>query len=78
MNKIELTPYNIHRFILISVLVQIKYNEDDIYSNTYYAKIGGITLDEINDLENKFIEMIDFELWVENGVYEKYNSYLSV
>ena len=33
------------------MLLAIKYNEDDYYSNKYYARVGGISLCELNELE---------------------------
>lgn len=36
---------------MVSIMVAIKYQDDDYYKNEYYAKVGGITLQEINDLE---------------------------
>ncbi len=32
-------------------MVAIKYHDDDYYKNEYYAKVGGITLSEINKYE---------------------------
>ena len=46
-----LNSHNIHRIILASLMLAIKYNEDDYYSNEYYAKVGGIALKELNRLE---------------------------
>ena len=46
-----LNSHNIHRIILASLILAIKYNEDDYYSNEYYAKVGGIALKELNRLE---------------------------
>lgn len=72
-----LTELNIHRIVLTSIMTAIKYNEDDYYSNKYYAKVGGITLDEINRLEYEFIRLIRYSLFVENRVYDKYQTYLN-
>jgi len=64
------------RLLLTSVLVAIKYNEDDYYSNTYYAKIGGINLEEINKLEIAFLDMINWNLFIEHNFFNKYKSFL--
>ena len=48
---IILNPHNIHRLILGCLILAIKYNEDVYFNNEYYAKIGGVSLDEINSLE---------------------------
>ncbi len=74
--KIQMAMNNIHRLIITSVLLAIKFNEDDYYSNNHYAKIGGISLQEINKLEEEFIEGLNWIVWVEKSLFDKYSSYL--
>ena len=62
--------------MLIAILLAIKYNEDDFYSNTYYAKVGGINLQEINNLESEFLSLINFNLWIDFEIFTKYQNYL--
>lgn len=66
---------NVHRIVLVTVLIAIKYNENDYYSNDYYAKVGGITLNEINYLEYECIKLLSFQLFVEEDYYKKYEVY---
>ena len=47
-NKFRLNFFNIHKFIVTSMLVSIKYNEDDFFSNSFYAKVGGVSITELN------------------------------
>jgi hypothetical protein len=54
----------------------IKYNEDDYYSNTFYAKVGGVTMQELNSLEVEFTKLIKYNLFVDIEVYNKYKIYL--
>ena len=75
---ITLTQYNIHRLLFTSILISIKYNEDIIYDNLYYSKIGGIPLAELNKLETEFLKMIGFGLFVSEEVYKKYYEYLNI
>lgn len=58
------------------MLVAIKYNEDDYFSNEFYAKVGGIKMIEMNKLEYEFLLLIEFNLFVNEDVFNKYNSYL--
>lgn len=58
------------------MLISIKYNEDDYFSNEFYAKVGGIRMAEMNKLEYEFLSLIDFNLFVNEDVFNKYNSYL--
>ena len=41
------------------MVLAIKYNEDDYYSNKYYAKVGGINLEEINTLEYNLLILLN-------------------
>ena len=42
----------------------------------FYAKLGGISLREITTLEYKFLALFDFNLFVEDKLYNKYDKYL--
>jgi hypothetical protein len=70
-NNYILNFNNIHRILLTSVIVAIKYNEDDFYKNTQYSKIGGIPLDELNRLEYEFCSSLDFNLHVDVETYKE-------
>jgi len=63
--------------VLSSILIAIKYNEDDFYSNLYYSKVGGISISEINTLENEFLKLIYFKLWIDMTEFDKYRIYLN-
>ncbi|MCQ2819238.1 MAG: hypothetical protein MJ252_18400 [archaeon] len=71
-NKIFICEYNVHRIVLSSIVTAIKYHEDRFYKNDYYAKIGGITLAELNNLEAEFLGLIEFNLFVDSKIFEKY------
>lgn len=69
-NNYILNFNNIHRILLTSVIVAIKYNEDDFYKNTQYSKIGGIPLNELNKLEYEFCSLLDFNLHIDLETYK--------
>lgn len=71
-----LTYYNIHKLVLSALISAIKYNEDRYYSMVYYAKFGGVSLNELNNLEYEFLTLIDFNLFVDEQLFNKYNDYL--
>lgn len=75
--KIVLTEYNVHRILMSSLLISIKFNEDKYYSNTFYAKIGGMEVKQLNAIEIEFIIGINFDLYLDNKVFEKYEKTLS-
>ena len=75
INKFRLNYFNIHKMILGGMLVAIKYNEDDYFSNSFYAKVGGVTKKEIDTLEYEFLSLIDFNLYVSEELFIKYYEY---
>ena len=76
LNKIRLNYFNIHKLILGGLLIAIKYNEDDYFSNTFYSKVGGVTQKEINNLEYEFLTLIDFNLYVSDELFIRYYDYI--
>lgn len=74
--KIFVNEYNVYRLFFMSVVVATKYNEDKHYSNTYYAKIGGVELEQLNQMECEFVMSINFDLFVEAKVFDKYETSL--
>ena len=84
-SQLVLTEFNIHRYkiiyikfrvILAAVVLGIKYNEDDYYSNEYYAKVGGVSLQEINVLELEAVLALRHTLFVDEEFFNKYKIYL--
>lgn len=67
----------LNRVLLSSSVLAIKYNEDDYYANTFYAKVGGISLEELNQLEYDFLSMCGFSMAVKDKKFTKYRDYLS-
>ena len=74
--KINLNYNNIHKLILASFVVTVKFHEDEHYSLKYYAKLGGISLKEIINLEYAFLTLLDFRLYISEELFQKYNNYL--
>ena len=74
--KITLTHYNIHRILFSSILMGIKFNEDNFYDNKYYAQIAGVKVKELKILEYHFIKLLNCELFVGRDLYDKYEVYL--
>ena len=76
-NKFKLTYYNIHKLILSSMVVAIKYNEDEFYSMIFYAKLGGVTKAEMIFLEYYFVTLINFNLFISDELFNKYKDYIT-
>eukprot|EP00760_Papus_ankaliazontas_P036515 PhM_4_TR8333/c0_g1_i1/m.73205 len=71
-STIPLTLYNVHRMILVAVMIAAKIRDDIYFSNSYYGNIGGIPQDEVNRLEVSFLSTLKWDLWVEPGSYYQY------
>ena len=72
INHLNLTYYNIHKLILASFILAIKYNEENYYSMSYYSKIGGISLSELNNLEFECLILIRYNLFIQPKLFDKY------
>ena len=68
---------NIHRLILSSCLLSIKFNEDISFHNDLYARISGESVENVNQLEYEFYVLLNFSLFVDYNYYEKYFEYFS-
>ena len=72
INKFILTYRNIYKLILASMIIAIKYNEDNFFSSEVYAKLGGLSVPELNYLEFQFLILIKFSLFIEKDLFDKY------
>ena len=72
INKFILTYRNIYKLILASMVIAIKYNEDNFFSSEVYAKLGGLSVLELNYLEFQFLILIKFSLFIEKDLFDKY------
>ncbi|ORX53159.1 cyclin-domain-containing protein [Hesseltinella vesiculosa] len=62
-----ISSLTVHRFLITAVTLSSKALSDSYCTNTFYAKIGGITTQELNALELEFLWLIDWHL-VSTGV----------
>lgn len=58
------------------MVISIKYNEDDYFSNEFYSRVGGVQKSEIDRLEYSFLNLSGYNLYVNEEVFDRYNSYL--
>ena len=75
--KFKITFFNIYKLILSALVVAFKYNEDEYYTTDFYAKLGGISIIEMNTLEYEFASMIHFNLFITQELFFKYYELLS-
>lgn len=55
---------SIHRFIITSITVTTKCFCDKYYTNAFYAKVGGVSVQELNVLELDLLYLLDWHLIV--------------
>jgi len=67
---------NIHRLLVTSVMLGAKFFDDVYYSNSYYAKVGGVRTQELNALEALFLRLIEWRLHVLPTEYEQYRNHV--
>ena len=74
-------PHNVHRILLSCTVIAIKYNEDKLFDNKFYAEVGGVSLRELNKLEFKCVEYLKYDLYVSSETFNLYvnqlNNYFS-
>jgi PHO85 cyclin-6/7 len=52
--------------MLVGTLIVQKFYNDKYYGNNTISLLGGVSIQELNMLEEEFLEMIDFDLCVSN------------
>ncbi|KAG0276336.1 hypothetical protein BGZ95_007683 [Linnemannia exigua] len=61
-NGFRVNSFNIHRLLITCLMVAAKFTSDLFYSNARYAKVGGLSLPELNQLELVFLFTTQFDL----------------
>ncbi|KAG0227441.1 hypothetical protein BGW42_002949 [Actinomortierella wolfii] len=67
-----ISSLTVHRFIITAVTLAAKAVCDSYCTNTHYAKVGGLSTQELNSLEVAFLELIDWRVAVEGAVLQRY------
>jgi len=72
MPLFTLSSLTCHRFIIAAITVASKGLCDIFCTNNLYAKVGGITVTELNMLEREFLQAIDWRLTCTQEVLQEY------
>jgi hypothetical protein len=75
-NFFVVDSFNIHRLVIAGVTCASKFFSDVFYTNSRYAKVGGLPLVELNHLELQFLLLNDFRLAVPVEELEAYGTML--
>lgn len=73
---LRIDSFNIHRLIISGVMVSSKLFSDVFFTNTRYAKVGGLPVSELNILELEFLSSNDFALFVSLEELQHYGDQL--
>lgn len=68
--------FNIHRLVIAGVTCAAKFFSDVFFTNSRYAKVGGLPLAELNHLELQFLHLNDFRLSVSVEELDSYATML--
>lgn len=71
---VELALCNVHRLFAVAFVVASKFASDLYNSNKYYARVAGVSLEELNVLERSFLADLGYTLNVTPEQYAAYNS----
>ncbi|KAF9467293.1 cyclin-domain-containing protein [Collybia nuda] len=72
MPLFTLSSLTCHRFIIASITVSSKGLCDSFCTNSLYAKVGGISVTELNILEREFLSAIDWRLMCTREILQEY------
>lgn len=62
----------VHRFVCAAVVCASKALCDSFSTNGHYARVGGISLVELNMLEKEFLDVIDWKLSCSGALLQHY------
>ena len=70
--KVFLNEFNVHRIMVIAIYIAYIYNEDKTYDNNYLSLVSGMSKNEIVTLEEDFLGLIEFKLFINDSLYNQY------
>eukprot|EP00186_Timspurckia_oligopyrenoides_P000140 CAMPEP_0182446048 /NCGR_PEP_ID=MMETSP1172-20130603/3948_1 /TAXON_ID=708627 /ORGANISM="Timspurckia oligopyrenoides, Strain CCMP3278" /LENGTH=277 /DNA_ID=CAMNT_0024641913 /DNA_START=310 /DNA_END=1143 /DNA_ORIENTATION=+ len=68
----RITALNVHRLYITAFLLAVKSSEDVLYDNLHFSKVGGIYLRELNLMELKMLQELNYELFVSPDSYREF------
>eukprot|EP00009_Paramoeba_aestuarina_P016881 CAMPEP_0201523316 /NCGR_PEP_ID=MMETSP0161_2-20130828/19412_1 /ASSEMBLY_ACC=CAM_ASM_000251 /TAXON_ID=180227 /ORGANISM="Neoparamoeba aestuarina, Strain SoJaBio B1-5/56/2" /LENGTH=217 /DNA_ID=CAMNT_0047922407 /DNA_START=32 /DNA_END=685 /DNA_ORIENTATION=+ len=68
--------HTVHRQLMTSVVVASKFCDDYFETNSFYARVGGITIHELNALEIEFLARLNFDLSIKESEYFAYENFV--
>ncbi|CAO1631419.1 unnamed protein product [Parajaminaea phylloscopi] len=78
MQGFAVDSFNVHRLVIAGVTAASKFFSDVFYTNSRYAKVGGLPVHELNQLELQFLLLNDFKLVIPVSELQSYADQLLV
>eukprot|EP00756_Hemistasia_phaeocysticola_P034805 Hpha_TRINITY_DN16542_c9_g1::TRINITY_DN16542_c9_g1_i1::g.135925::m.135925 len=69
---VVISKRTVHRLLLAALVLAAKWTNDHLHSMQYYAKVGGVGLDDMVALEMSLLQDIGWNMFVSNEHFEKY------
>ncbi|ORZ03965.1 cyclin-domain-containing protein [Syncephalastrum racemosum] len=73
---LRIDSFNIHRLVISGIMVASKFFSDVFFTNTRYAKVGGLPVAELNALELEFLVLNEYNLNVPVEELQQYGDQL--
>lgn len=74
--NLSISLNNVYKIFLTAIVIAIKFNEDEYDSNSVFAKVGGIPVEELNKLEIEFCKLMKFSFFVNLKSFKEYKLFL--
>ncbi|KAK0555856.1 cyclin-like protein interacting with PHO85 [Tilletia horrida] len=78
MRGFAIDSFNVHRLIIAGLTVSSKFFSDVFYTNSRYAKVGGLPVHELNQLELQFLLLNDFHMVIPLEELQRYADQLLI
>ena len=72
----KITYSNVYKILFTSILLSLKYNEDEIFNNDYYSEIAGVSKKELKQMEYEYFVLLNFNLHIEEELFELFKNAL--
>ncbi|KAL9559541.1 hypothetical protein MBANPS3_000367 [Mucor bainieri] len=76
VDPLRIDSYNIHRLVIAGIMVSSKFFSDIFYTNTRYAKVGGLPVKELNVLELEFLRINNYNIYIPLEELQQYGDQL--
>ena len=74
---IAISNDNVYLLLYVALILAQKMWADFVYPNSEYASFANIPIKEFAEMEMEFVESLDYRLFVDVDLFEKYESYFS-